>query len=190
MSELSWENCWDLDFADLPADDKATTVDEARQRAEELIEQYIPAYNIIYQCNTFIAPFNGTLDELNADPHSTHIEYWIAKQDDPNQYNLYYYDSLYKRFCPSTLDSGVSVVNLRQQLVGDKYGLTAEVFNATTDATRLNDLFKAARIQKLRAEQTEFWDISDTLYHQLFIEAVAATDNCAKNTYPYSFGER
>ena len=188
VSELSWENCWDLDFADLPADDKATTVDEARQRAEELIEQYIPAYNIIYQCNTFIAPFNGTLDELNADPHSTHIEYWIAKPGDQNQYNLYYYDSLYKRFCPSTLDSGASVVNLRQQLVGDKYGLTAEVFNSTTDANRLNDLFKAARIQKLRTEQTEFWDISDTLYHQLFIEAVAATDNCAKNTYPYSFG--
>lgn len=189
VSELSWENCWDLDYADLPVDDKATTIDEARQRAEELIESYIPAYNIIYQCSTFILPFDGTLDELNADPHSTHIEYWIAKAGDPNQYNLYYYDSLYKKFCPSTLDSGATTVNLRQQLVGDRYGLTESVFNSVSDADKLNDLFKAARIQKLRAEQSEYWDISDTLYHQLFVETVAATDNCTKNTYPYCFNK-
>lgn len=189
VSELSWENCWDLDYADLPVDDKATTIDEARQRAEELIESYIPAYNIIYQCSTFILPFDGTLDELNADPHSTHIEYWIAKAGDPNQYNLYYYDSLYKRFCPSTLDSGATTVNLRQQLVGDRYGLTESVFNSVSDADKLNELFKSARIQKLRAEQSEYWDISDTLYHQLFVETVAATDNCAKNTYPYCFNK-
>ena len=187
VSELSWENCWDLDFAVLPGDDPSTTDNETRQRAEQLIESYIPAYNIVYQCSTFIAPFEGTLDELNADPHSTYMEYWIAKAGDPNQYNLYYYDSLYKKFCPSTLDSGVSVVNLRQQLVGNKYGLTESVFNAVSDVAKLNELFKAARIQKFRAEQPAHWDISDCLYHQLYVEATAATDNCAKNTYPYNF---
>ena len=187
VSELSWENCLDLDYANLPVDDKSTAEDETRQRAEQLVESYITAYNIIYQCDTFIEPFNGTLDELNADPHSTHIEYWIAKQGDPNQYNLYYYDSLYKRFCPSTLDSGVSVVNLRQQLVGDKYGLTEETFTSISDAAKLNELFKAARIQKIRAEQPQDWDIMDLLFHQLYVELNAATDNCAKNTYPYNF---
>ena len=187
VSELSWENCLDLDYANLPVDDKSTAEDETRQRAEQLVESYITAYNIIYQCDTFIEPFNGTLDELNADPHSTHIEYWIAKQGDPNQYNLYYYDSLYKRFCPSTLDSGVSVVNLRQQLVGDKYGLTEAIFNSVSDAAQLNELFKSARIQKFRAEQPQDWDIMDLLFHQLYVELKAATDNCAKNTYPYNF---
>ena len=187
VSELSWENCLDLDYANLPVDDKSTAEDETRQRAEQLVESYITAYNIIYQCDTFIEPFNGTLDELNADPHSTHIEYWIAKQGDPNQYNLYYYDSLYKRFCPSTLDSGVSVVNLRQQLVGDKYGLTEAIFNSVSDAAQLNELFKSARIQKFRAEQPQDWDIMDLLFHQSYGEIKAATDNCAKNTYPYNF---
>lgn len=187
VSELSWENCWDLDFAALPSDDPSTTDNETRQRAEQLIESYIPAYNIVYQCSTFIAPFEGTLDELNADPHSTYMEYWIAKAGDPNQYNLYYYDSLYKKFCPSTLDSGVSVVNLRQQLVGDKYGLTETIFNSVSDVAKINELFKAARIQKFRAEQPAHWDISDCLYHQLYVETTAATDNCAKNTYPYNF---
>lgn len=187
VSELSWENCWDLDFADLPSDDKATTVDETREKAEKLIESFIPAYNIVYQCSIFILPFDGTLDELNADPHSTHIEYWIARLGDPNQYNLYYYDSLYKRFCPSTLDSGQTTVNLKKQLVGNKYGLTNDMFKAETDPHTLNGLFKMARMAKFRAEQPQYWDTSDSLYHQLFVEAVAATDNCAKNTYPYCF---
>ena len=91
------------------------------------------------------------------------------------------------QFCPSTLDSGVSVVNLRQQLVGDKYGLTEETFTSISDAAKLNELFKAARIQKFRAEQPQDWDIMDLLFHQLYIELKAATDNCAKNTYPYNF---
>ena len=189
VSELSWENCWDLDFADLPSDDKATTVDETREKAEKLIESFIPAYNIVYQCSTFIEPFDGTLDELNVDPHSTHIEYWIAKQGDPNQYNLYYYDSLYKKFCPSTLDSGQTTVNLKKQLVGNQYGLTNDMFKAETDPHTLNGLFKMARMAKFRAEQPQYWDISDSLYHQLFVEMVAATDNCAKNTYPYCFNK-
>ena len=79
------------------------------------------------------------------------------------------------------------MVNLRQQLVGDKYGLTETIFSSVSDAAQLNELFKAARIQKFRAEQSQYWDISDLLYHQLYVEAVAATDNCAKNTYPYNF---
>ena len=187
VSELSWENCWDLDFADLPSDDKATTVDETREKAEKLIESFIPAYNIVYQCSTFIEPFDGTLAELNENPKSTYIEYWIAKQGDPNQYNLYYYDSLYKKFCPSTLDSGQTTVNLKKQLVGNKYGLTNDMFKAETDPHTLNGLFKMARMAKFRAEQPQYWDTSDSLYHQLFVEAVAATDNCAKNTYPYCF---
>ena len=111
----------------------------------------------------------------------------MRKKATLNQYNLYYYDSLYKRFCPSTLDSGVSVVNLRQQLVGDKYGLTETIFNSVNDVAKLNELFKAARIQKFRAEQPQDWDIMDLLFHQLYVETIAATDNCAKNTYPYNF---
>ena len=112
---------------------------------------------------------------------------WIAKAGDKNQYNLYYYDSLYKKFCPSTLDSGATVVNLRQQLVGDKYGLTETIFSTVSDAVQLNELFKSARIQKFRAEQPQDWDIMDLLFHQLYVEFKAATDNCAKNIYPYNF---
>ncbi len=190
VNEFSWENCLDLDYADIPDDDPATTEDEAKVKAEQLIETYIPAYNLIYQCNTFIAPFEGTLEELNADPKSTHIEYWIAKEGDPDRFNLYYYDSLYREFRPSTLDDGTTTVNLKTQLVGEKYGLPEAVFNAASDAATLNELFKAARLKKLRAEQPEYWDVNDALYHACFCEMIAATDNAAKNTYPYNFNKR
>ena len=83
----------------------------------------------------------------------------------------------------------MSVVNLRQQLVGDKYGLTETIFSSVSDATKLNELFKSARIQKFRAEQAQYWDIMDLLYHQLYVETTAATDNCAKNIYPYNFNK-
>lgn len=187
VSELSWENCLDLGYADLPEDDASTTVDETKQRAEQLIERYIPAYNIVYQCSTFILPFNGTLDELNANPKSTNMEYWIAKEGDPDRFNLYYYDTLYRRFCPSTLDSGATTVNLRTQLAGGRYGLTEDTIDSISNMDTLNELFKRARITKLRAEQSQYWDISDALYHACFCETVAATDNAAKNTYPYNF---
>lgn len=187
VNELSWENCWDLGFANLPEDDKTTTQDESKKRAEELVEDYIPAYNIVYQCSTFIAPFEGTLDELNANPKSTNIEYWIAKEGDPDRFNLYYYDTLYRKFMPSTLDSGATTVNLKTQLVGNNYGLTEETFNNTTDMEALNELFKKARLQKLRKEQSQTWDINDALFHYGFCEIDAATDNAAKNTYPYNF---
>lgn len=190
QSELSWENCLDLAYAALPDDDASTTADETAARAEELIGTYISAYNIVYGCNTFIAPFNGSLEELNANPKSTYIEYWIAKEGDPDRYNLYYYDSLYRKFMPSTLDSGATTVNLKTQLVGGKYGLTESVFNAAASPDALNELFKKARIAKFRAEQPEKWDVNDALYHAGFCEMVAATDNAAKNTYPYCFNEK
>ncbi|MBF1080528.1 MAG: hypothetical protein HXL36_09235, partial [Prevotellaceae bacterium] len=95
----------------------------------------------------------------------------------------------YKKFCPSTLDSGQTTVNLKKQLVGNQYGLTNDMFKAETDPHTLNGLFKMARMAKFRAEQPQYWDISDSLYHQLFVEMVAATDNCAKNTYPYCFNK-
>lgn len=186
FAELTWENCWDLDAAELPSSGE----DDIKQRANELIESFIPAYNIVYQCNTFIAPFNGTLEELNQNAKSTYLEYWIAKSGDANEFNLYYYDSMYREFRASTLDNGLTTVNLRTQLVGNLYGLTEEVFKAANgNADKLNELFKHARIAKLRAEMPKYWSVEDALYHALYCETVAATDNAAKNTYPYCFNE-
>ena len=61
----------------------------------ENISKFIPAYNIVYQCSPRLLPFNGTLDELNAqlaDYKNQPYEFWLAKGGDVNQSNVYYFE--------------------------------------------------------------------------------------------------
>lgn len=74
------------------------------------------------------------------------------------------------------------------QLADKGYGLSrADLVGKTND--ELNTLFINARIAKFRAEAKTYFDIPDAIFHHNFTEFVAATDNRAKNTYPYCFGE-
>lgn len=155
----------------------------------ENIKYWIPAYNLAYSCSNRIRPFDGTLVELNADATSykeNGVDYWIAKPGDTDLYNLYYYEAAEKRFIPS--DIGEGQINLISQLVNKGYGLSsADLVGKTND--ELNTLFINARVAKFRAEAKTYFDIPDAIYHHNFTEFVAATDNRAKNTYPYCFGE-
>lgn len=155
----------------------------------ENIKYWIPAYNLAYSCSSRICPFTGTLAELNADASGykeNGVEYWIAKPGDTNLYNLYYYEAAEKQFIPS--DIGEGQINLISQLADKGYGLSsADLIGKTND--ELNTLFINARIAKFRAEAKAYFDVPDAIFHHNFTEFVAATDNRAKNTYPYCFGE-
>lgn len=174
--EESWqyngENCMDFDGG-----------------LTENIKYWIPAYNLVYSCSDRIRPFAGTLAELNAGASGykeNGVEYWIAKPGDADLYNLYYYEAAEKRFIPS--DIGEGQINLISQLVDKGYGLSSADLAGKTD-DELNTLFINARIAKFRIEVREYFDIPDAIFHHNFVEFVAATDNRAKNTYPYCFGE-
>ena len=162
------ENCWDFGGGDL-----------------NNISKFIPAYNLVYQCSPRLKPFNGTLDELNAQVialRASGYEYWIAKAGDVNQYNVYYYEASEKQFIGSSIGQGV--INLITQLIDY---LDTSSFTAFTDEQK-NELFISSRVAKFRAEAPGYWDIADAMYHHNFTEFIAATDNRAKNTYPYCFG--
>ena len=152
------------------------------------ISKWIPAYNLAYTCGNRLKPFNGTLAELNAQVatyRNEPYEFWIAKAGDANLYNVYYYESGEGKFIPS--DVGAGTINLRTQLVDKGYGLlTADLSGKTAD--QLNTLFINARIQKFRKEASQYWDIDDAILHRNWVEFHAGTDNRAKNTYPYNFG--
>lgn len=152
------------------------------------IDKFIPAYNLVYECSPRLKPFNGTLAELNADVlnyRNEPYEFWIAKAGEADQYVVYYYESSLGRFIAS--DTGAGNINLTDQLVDKGYGLTtADLSDKTVD--ELNELFIVARIQKFRQEAVQYWDINDAIYHRNWVEFHAATDNRAKNTYPYCFG--
>jgi len=170
-------NCWDFDAGELNV---AGTEPVA-------VQKWIDAYNAVYACNNRICPFSGTLDELNAAVltyRGTGYEYWIAKTGDENQYNLYYYEAAEGKFMPSDIGNGT--INLVTQLVSGGY-LTRVQLEAAVDSDAINNLFIKARVAKFRAEIPEFFDINDAVFHHNFTEFIAATDNRAKNTYPYSF---
>lgn len=152
------------------------------------ISKFIPAYNMVYQCSPRLKPFNGTLDELNAQVityRNEPCEFWIAKEGDVNLYNVYYFESSQNKFIPSDIGNGT--INLVSQLVDKGYGLgIADLENKTGD--ELNMLFVNARIAKFRKEVSLYWDVEDTLFFMNNVEFNAGTDERAKNTYPYCFG--
>ena len=156
--------------------------------AIENISRFIPAYNIVYQCSPRLRPFDGTLDELNAQLSAYKnepYEFWIAKEGDSNQYNVYYFEAAEGKFIPS--DIGEGQINLVSQLVDKGYGITASNLTGKSN-DELNMLFINARIAKFRAEVGQYWDIDDCLFFINNVEFNAGTDERAKNTYPYSFG--
>lgn len=160
-------NCWDFGAGEIAN-----------------INKWIPAYNLAYQCSNRLKPFNGTLEELNAQVatyRNEPYEFWIAKAGDKDLYNVYYYESSEGKFIAS--DIGEGGINLKTQL--SDY-LAADLSSFTID--QLNELFIAARIKKFRAESSSYWDIDDAILHRNWVEYHAGTDNRAKNTYPYCFG--
>lgn len=98
---------------------------------------------------------------------------------------MYYYEASEGRFIAS--DVGEGPVNLVSQLVDKGYGLTTADMTGKT-ADELNVLFIAARVEKFRQEAPQYWDIDDAILHRNWVEFHAGTDNRAKNTYPYCFG--
>ena len=149
----------------------------------ENISKFIPAYNLVYECSPRLKPFTGTLDELNAQVltyRNEPCEFWLT-----STFDVYYYEASVNKFIPS--DTGNGAINLVHQLVGKGYGLEASDLNGKPDEEK-NELFIAARVQKFRKEAAQYWDIDDAIYHRNWVEFHAATDNRAKNTYPYCFG--
>ncbi|MDR0973790.1 MAG: leucine-rich repeat domain-containing protein [Prevotellaceae bacterium] len=165
LQNPSGQNCWDLDWG---ADASYFTL-------------FKQAYNIAYQCSQKIAPFAGTLADLQAQAsniRNSGLEYWLTGTRD-----LYFYEPADGTFHPSDIDDGNGTINLITQLVDKGYGLTADMVAAAADDNALNVLFCAARVAKFRAEAGNFWNIQSLLLQQQDRELFAGTDERAKNTY-------
>lgn len=109
-----WTKAWEQDFGSVEAGDSNAV-------ATEKLASFIAAYNDIYQFNPYVAPWEGTVAQLNAAAaewkaalqagtmsqaeYQTKIgtEYWLANSGS-DQYDLYTYD-------PSTGTFYLSTVN-------------------------------------------------------------------------------
>lgn len=168
-------NSWDYD-AGAP---------EEQAAVQALYEQnWMPSYNFVYECSPRILSFEGTAEELNAQAstlRNSGMEYWVTGGD------LYYYEPTEAAFIQASTHNGN--INLYTQLVDKGYGLTTADTEGKT-AAELNNLFIAARVKRFHDELESVGKFSKThaLFTRHWVEFNAATDNRAKNTYPYIFG--
>lgn len=183
--------CWDYD--------SGTTDSEDQKGTEDLLRRFWKdAYNFVYTTNTNIAWFDGGIDDLNKEEnkgacYATGYEYMC------NDYCLYYYEPNEAKFIPAVTDSSTGdVMNLEVQL--KDIMSDADWFKKHTpdsDASGYGDLSfadfvevaKAARLTLFYNHLGDYFNVDDAIFHLNFIEFFAASDNLAKNTYPYKLGE-
>ncbi len=107
---------------------------------------------------------NFRLGQYDARLGYADMQFWI---EGDSSYTLYYYDEAFGLYKPD--------ISLSQQL-GTPSGATP---------TEKNEWFKEQRRARFKAGAAAYWDLDETLYHFVFCLLIGATDNFAKNSYPY-----
>ena len=165
--QYNGENSWDFNAGDI-----------------DKVGSFIDAYNFVYECSPRLLPFDGTLSDLNLvkDNYKTSgYDYWLVDEDDV----VVYYEASDGVFIYA--DTGNGNIKLKEQLLDKGYGLTSA--NLAHDLTKRNEQYIKARIEKFRQEMQRYWRLDDSIFQRNWVEFNAATDNRAKNTYPYTFGK-
>lgn len=149
-----------------------------------LEREFKPAYEVAYGNSTLIrvlklgGKYGNTKSEIlswvnantgvfNAESlgngyTGSDYQFWIE-----GDYVLYYFNIQSLQYEPG--------VNLVEDL-GQPVGSTAE---------EKNEWFKQQRRIRFKSQAADYWDIDDAIFHHCFLLMLGATDNYAKNTYPY-----
>lgn len=161
---------------------------------QNLLErEFKPAYEVAYNNSTLIFPvalsdpnWGGAnaqvvLANINADILSESGTFWTSHYGDSRfahnemefwiegEYVLYHYSPASRQYV-----AGVNLVTQCGTPTGD-----------TLDAK--NEYFKAFRRAAFKANAANYWDIDDSIFCLCFLLIFGATDNFAKNSYPYKF---
>lgn len=168
------EEGWDVDVYD---DDNITTADGLLQL---LAQEWKPAYDVVYYCSPYLRKLSevgyNSLDELNANIMSFRNDMSVLGNrknevltlyDD--DYNLIYYRNKTGKY------EVLSTFNMLDYLTYYLSGVT----KPTTEQ------LIAARKAKFKAEAGKFWDLDSCAYHACFCFLIGASDNDAKNSYPF-----
>ena len=178
------ENAWDCD-----AVGGGLKTDKAADAAAVLAlyeSEWAPAYDIVYHCSPYIASLSDALSE------NGYASLSAANEDISNFLKgstggiknslLSFYDSNYDiifyRKKENELQNLTTVEGSSAHNVLTYLGLTG------TPST--SDII-AARAAKFKEDAPDYWDMDQTLYHYCFCILFGATDNFAKNSYPFKF---
>ena len=169
---------WDVSACRYETDDPAAAADILAL----LEREWRPAYEIVYNCSPYLrslreAGFNS-IDELNADIDGfrRRSDFIAGRNNDVLQlydsnYNLIYYRNKTGRY--EVLDGFDMIGYLSGYLNNKTNPSTSEII--------------AARGDKFTAEASNYWSIDGAEYHDCYCVLIGATDNHAKNSYPFKF---
>ena len=185
------EEGWDADFAGGlstdSASDKAAILDMYQK-------EWRPAYEQVFFCSPYLKKFSelasswNTLANLNADVVNFRKGTTDGIRNDLLQiydgsYKLYAYNNYTQNYVEVTevCDSNNGTVTTYTML-----GYLQNYLNGVSNPTTAQ--LVAARVAKFRAEANKYWSVSSMLFHYCYCVLIAATDNFAKNMYPFKFG--
>lgn len=183
ISNNNFDNAWEVSNC------HGLSTDEASDQAaiQSILEaEFKPAYDVAWNNSTLIFPvalsdatYGGAnaaavLANINADvtnfrsqAYNTRfgradMEFWIE-----GEYVLYHYDLVTGQY-----EAGINLVTQN----GSPSGSTLD---------EMNEWFKTQRRARFLSLAPNYWDIQDSAFHLVYCVTTGATDNFAKNSYPY-----
>lgn len=183
ISNNNFDNAWEVSNC------HGLSTDEASDQAaiQSVLEaEFKPAYDVAWNNSTLIFPvalsdatYGGAnaaavLANINADvtnfrsqAYNTRfgradMEFWIE-----GEYVLYHYDLVTGQY-----EAGINLVTQN----GSPSGSTLD---------EKNEWFKTQRRARFLSLAPNYWDIQDCAFHLVYCVTTGATDNFAKNSYPY-----
>lgn len=143
-----------------------------------------PAYEQVYRNSPFIIGVSQSISSINSNVQSfrsqrlqngrKYEDYDIWTED----YTLYYYDLELKQYVSTGINVYTDVASY----------IDPTEWSAADTLQKKNDAIIKARVKRFKETMPDYWDVDDTLFHYCFVIMFAASDNFAKNTYPYNFG--
>lgn len=144
-----------------------------------------PAYEQVYSNSPFIIGVSQSISSINSDVDSFRSQQLAngRKYEDydiwtSSDYTLYYYDLKLKQYVSTGVNVYTDVASY----------IDASEWTAADTLQKKNDAIIKARVKRFKETMSAYWDVDDTLFHYCFVMMFAASDNFAKNTYPYNFG--
>lgn len=143
-----------------------------------------PAYEQVYQNSPFIIGVSQSISSINQDAQSFRNQKLSngRRYEDydiwTNDYTLYYYDLELKQYVSTGINVYTDVVDY----------IDNSEWQAASTMQQKNEAIIKARVRRFKETMADYWNVDDTLFHYCFIMMFAASDNFAKNTYPYNFG--
>ena len=186
------EEGWDADFI---ANKETDSASDKQDILDLYTAEWKPAYEIVFYCSPYLVSLEDisaevgetvTIEDINEDAQSfregstnglSNGLLQIYEKDDSGEevvYNLYAYNNASHSY--ELLDH--SMMNY----------LSLYLTPAVQGEPTTEELI-AARVAKFRAEAHNYWATDSLLFHYCFCIIIGATDNFAKNMYPFKFNK-